>query len=101
LLCNDPASSAIYTLSLHDALPICGAIPVLGYVAGRLILGAALSGLGALVIAFVFSAAFLFLIGSARSFFTGKGGVRSGVEMLVVGTVVAVITYAVGVLFRA
>ena len=78
-----------------------GAIPVLGYVAGRLILGAALSGLGALVIAFVFSAAFLFLIGSARSFFTGKGGVRSGVEMLVVGTVVAVITYAVGVLFRA
>jgi VIT1/CCC1 family predicted Fe2+/Mn2+ transporter len=77
-----------------------GAIPVLGYLAGRLFLGAA-PGFGALAIAFFFSAAFLFLIGSARSFFTGKGGVRSGLEMLAVGTVVAVITYAVGVLFRA
>jgi VIT1/CCC1 family predicted Fe2+/Mn2+ transporter len=44
---------------------------------------------------------FLFLIGSARSFFTGKGGLRSGLEMLAVGTVVAAITYGVGVLFRA
>jgi VIT1/CCC1 family predicted Fe2+/Mn2+ transporter len=77
-----------------------GAIPVLGYLAGRLVLGVA-AGFGALAIAFAFSAAFLFLIGSARSFFTGKGGVRSGLEMLAVGTVVAGITYAVGVLFRA
>jgi VIT1/CCC1 family predicted Fe2+/Mn2+ transporter/rubrerythrin len=77
-----------------------GAIPVLGYLVGRLVLGAA-PGFGALAIAFVLSAAFLFLIGSARSFFTGKGGVRSGLEMLAVGTVVAAITYAVGVLFRA
>jgi VIT1/CCC1 family predicted Fe2+/Mn2+ transporter/rubrerythrin len=78
-----------------------GAIPVIGYLAGRWFLGATFSGLGALVIAFVLSAAFLFLIGSARSFFTGKGGVRSGLEMLAVGTVVAAITYGVGVLFRA
>jgi VIT1/CCC1 family predicted Fe2+/Mn2+ transporter len=77
-----------------------GAIPVLGYLVGRLSVGAA-PGFGALAIAFAFSAAFLFLIGSARSFFTGKGGVRSGLEMLAVGTVVAGITYAVGVLFRA
>jgi VIT1/CCC1 family predicted Fe2+/Mn2+ transporter len=78
-----------------------GAIPVIGYLAGRWILGASLSGLGALVIAFALSAAFLFLIGSARSFFTGKGGIRSGLEMFAVGTVVAAITYGVGVLFRA
>lgn len=77
-----------------------GAIPVLGYLAGRWILGAALSGLGALIITFALSAAFLFLIGSARSFFTGKGGVRSGLEMLAVGTAVAALTYVVGVLFR-
>jgi vacuolar iron transporter family protein len=77
-----------------------GAIPVLGYLLGRLALGAA-PGFGALAIAFALSAAFLFLIGSARSFFTGKGGVRSGLEMLAVGSVVAAITYAVGVLFRA
>lgn len=80
---------------------IGGAIPVIGYLGGRWIVGGDFSGLAALVIAFVFCAAFLFLIGSARSFFTGKGGVRSGLEMLAVGTVVAAITYVVGVLFRA
>ncbi len=80
---------------------IGGAFPVIGYLGGRWIVGPRASGLAALVIAFLFCAAFLFLIGSARSFFTGKGGVRSGLEMLAVGTVVAAITYAVGVLFRA
>jgi VIT1/CCC1 family predicted Fe2+/Mn2+ transporter len=80
---------------------IGGAIPVLGYLGGRWIVGTTSSGFEALAIAFVFCAAFLFLIGSARSFFTGKGGVRSGLEMLAVGTVVASVTYAVGVLFRA
>lgn len=78
-----------------------GAIPVIGYLAGRLLLGAAASGLGALGIAFAVCAAFLFLIGSARSFFTGKGGVRSGLEMLAVGSIVAAVTYGVGVLFRS
>jgi vacuolar iron transporter family protein len=77
-----------------------GAIPVIGYLLGRLLTGSSLSGLGSLAIAAIFSGAFLFLIGSARSFFTGKGGVRSGLEMLAVGSVVAAITYGVGVLFR-
>jgi VIT1/CCC1 family predicted Fe2+/Mn2+ transporter/rubrerythrin len=80
---------------------IGGAIPVAGYLLGRLLLGAVINGFGALVIAFVVSAAFLFGIGSARSFFTGKGGVRSGVEMLAVGSLVAALTYLVGLLFRA
>ena len=78
-----------------------GVIPVVGYLGGRALVGATFSGFAALSIAFVVCAAFLFLIGSARSFFTGKGGVRSGVEMLTVGTAVAAITYLVGVLFRA
>jgi len=78
-----------------------GAIPVIGYILGRLVVGSSLSGLGSLAIAFIFCGVFLFLIGSARSFFTGKGGVRSGLEMLGVGTVVAALTYGVGVLFRA
>jgi VIT1/CCC1 family predicted Fe2+/Mn2+ transporter/demethoxyubiquinone hydroxylase (CLK1/Coq7/Cat5 family) len=80
---------------------IGGAIPVIGYLIGRVALGSSLSGFGSLALAFVFCAAFLFLIGAARSFFTGKNGVRSGLEMLFVGTVVAAITYGVGVLFRA
>jgi vacuolar iron transporter family protein len=78
-----------------------GVIPVVGYLGGRALVGATFSGLAALSIAFVLCAVFLFLIGSARSFFTGKAGVRSGVEMLAVGTAVAALTYVVGVLFRA
>jgi VIT1/CCC1 family predicted Fe2+/Mn2+ transporter/rubrerythrin len=80
---------------------IGGAIPVAGYLLGRLLLGATFNGLAVLVVTFVVSAAFLFTIGSARSFFTGKGGVRSGLEMLAVGSVVAALTYGVGLLFRA
>jgi len=78
-----------------------GAIPVAGYLFGRFLVGPAMSGIGSLAIAFLICGVFLFLIGSARSFFTGKGGVRSGLEMLGVGTVVAALTYGVGVLFRA
>ena len=78
-----------------------GVIPVVGYLGGRALVGATFSGFAALTITFVLCAVFLFLMGSARSFFTGKGGVRSGVEMLTVGTAVAAITYGVGVLFRA
>jgi VIT1/CCC1 family predicted Fe2+/Mn2+ transporter/rubrerythrin len=79
---------------------IGGAIPVGGYLVGRLLLGSILNGFGALVIAFVVSAGFLFGIGAARSFFTGKGAIRSGLEMLAVGSVVAALTYGVGLLFR-
>jgi VIT1/CCC1 family predicted Fe2+/Mn2+ transporter len=78
-----------------------GVIPVAGYLLGRLLLGSSVNGFAALVIAFVVSAGFLFGIGSARSFFTGKGGVRSGLEMLAVGSAVAALTYGVGLLFRA
>jgi len=80
---------------------IGGAIPVAGYLLGRLLLGAVVNGFAALAIAFVVSAFFLFAIGSARSFFTGKGGIKSGLEMLAVGSVVAALTYGVGLLFRA
>src|SRR5438105_12992592 len=31
---NDPATPAIYTLSLHDALPICHHLPSCGYTLG-------------------------------------------------------------------
>ncbi len=80
---------------------IGGAIPVLGYLLGRLVLGAVVNGFAALAIAFVVSAVFLFGIGSARSLVTGKGVVKSGLEMLAVGSVVAALTYGVGLLFRA
>lgn len=80
---------------------IGGVIPVLGYLLGRSLIGAADNGFAALVIAYVVSAALLFGIGAARSLVTGKGGVKSGLEMLAVGSVVAALTYGVGLLFRA
>jgi len=80
---------------------IGGVIPVLGYLLGRALIGAAANGFAALVIAFIVSAAFLFGIGSARSLVTGKGAVKSGLEMLAVGSAVAALTYGVGLLFRA
>lgn len=80
---------------------IGGAIPVAGFLLGRFLLGGAMNGFAALAVTFVLCAAFLFVIGAARSFFTGKNGVRSGLEMLMVGSVVAALAYGIGVLFRA
>ena len=80
---------------------IGGVIPVAGYLLGRLLLGSAVNGFAALVIAHPLVLGVLALAGSARTFFTGKGGVRSGLEMLAVGSVVAALTYGVGLLFRA
>jgi vacuolar iron transporter family protein len=79
---------------------IGGAIPVAGFLLGRFLLGAAINGFAALAVTFLLCAGFLFVIGAARSFFTGKNGVRSGLEMLMVGSVVAALTYGIGVLFR-
>ena len=80
---------------------IGGVIPVVGYLLGRFLLGTVVNGFASLVIAYVFSAAFLFGIGAARSLVTGKGAVKSGLEMLAVGSAVAALTYGVGLLFRA
>ena len=75
-----------------------GLIPVLGYVLGRAVAGS--QPVLALLITAMICVACLFLMGSARSFFTGKNAFRSGIEMTVVGSVVALVTYAVGYGFR-
>jgi vacuolar iron transporter family protein len=75
-----------------------GLIPVLGYLFGRAVAGP--RPLLALVITAVICVSCLFLVGSARSFLTGKNATRSGLEMTLVGSVVAVITYGVGYVFR-
>ena len=46
----------------------------------------------ALIITAVLCISCLFLVGAARSFFTGKNATRSGFEMTLVGSVVAVIS---------
>jgi VIT1/CCC1 family predicted Fe2+/Mn2+ transporter len=54
------------------------------------------SGTTAVVIAFVLSMLSHFLVGAARSIFTGRGVFRSGLDMFVVGLGVAVVGYFVG-----
>jgi VIT1/CCC1 family predicted Fe2+/Mn2+ transporter len=53
-------------------------------------------GTTAVVIAFVLSMASHFLVGAARSIFTGRGVFRSGLDMFVVGLGVALVGYFVG-----
>jgi VIT1/CCC1 family predicted Fe2+/Mn2+ transporter len=55
-----------------------------------------LEGRGAIVLAFVVAMAAHFLVGAARSVFTGRGLIRSGFDMFVVGLGVAVVGYVAG-----
>ena len=53
-------------------------------------------GLTAIVVAFTIAMLSHFLVGAARSVFTGRGVFRSGLDMFVVGLGVAVVGYFVG-----
>jgi VIT1/CCC1 family predicted Fe2+/Mn2+ transporter len=55
-----------------------------------------LDGRAAIVVAFVVAMLSHFLVGAARSVFTGRGVFRSGFDMFVVGLGVAVVGYFVG-----
>ena len=55
-----------------------------------------LSGRAAVGVAFVIAMGSHFAVGSARSFFTGRGIFRSGIDMFVVGLGVAAVGYVVG-----
>jgi VIT1/CCC1 family predicted Fe2+/Mn2+ transporter len=54
------------------------------------------SGTTAVVVSFVFAMASHWLVGAARSVFTGRGVFRSGLDMFVVGLGVAAVGYFVG-----
>lgn len=56
----------------------------------------ALSGRAAIWTAFTLAMLSHFAVGAARSFFTGRGIIRSGIDMFVVGMGVAVVGYVVG-----
>ena len=55
-----------------------------------------MEGSNAIVASFVFSMLSHFLVGAARSVFTGRSVFRSGFDMFVVGLGVAVVGYYVG-----
>lgn len=56
-----------------------------------------LSGRAAVWVAFSIAMLCHFAVGAARSFFTGRGVIRSGIDMFVVGLGVAAVGYVVGV----
>ena len=55
-----------------------------------------LTGTAAIAMSFILSMASHFLVGAARSVFTGRGLLRSGLDMFVVGLGVALVGYFVG-----
>ena len=55
-----------------------------------------LEGMPAIWVSFIISMLSHFLVGAARSVFTGRGIIRSGMDMFVVGLGVAVVGYFVG-----
>jgi VIT1/CCC1 family predicted Fe2+/Mn2+ transporter len=55
-----------------------------------------LEGRTAILVAFITAMLSHFGVGAARSFFTGRGVFRSGVDMFVVGVGVAGVGYLVG-----
>ena len=54
----------------------------------------------AVVISFVISLIAHFLVGAAKSIVTVRSWWKSGMEMMIVGVIVAVVTYGLGVLFH-
>jgi predicted membrane protein (TIGR00267 family) len=55
-----------------------------------------LEGRAAILTAFILAMLSHFAVGAARSFFTGRGVIRSGIDMFVVGLGVAAVGYVVG-----
>ena len=55
-----------------------------------------LQGRAAIWLAFVIAMVSHFAVGAARSFFTGRGVLRSGIDMFVIGMGVAAVCYLVG-----
>jgi VIT1/CCC1 family predicted Fe2+/Mn2+ transporter len=88
----------------EDALRHASATIVAFVVAGLVPLAAYLLPLpsdSSFVTAIALTAATLFSVGAARSFFTGLSPFRSGVEMLLVGALAAIAAYLIGAIASA
>src|SRR5919199_1596571 len=86
---GDPAMSPLREGWVTGAATAVGAlIPVFPFFVG--------AGATAIALSFALSMLSHFLVGGARSIFTGRGVFRSGLDMFVVGLGVAVVGYFVG-----
>lgn len=57
-------------------------------------------GMTAVILSFLISLLAHFLVGAAKSWITARSWWKSGLEMMIVGVIVAVVTYGLGVLFQ-
>jgi VIT1/CCC1 family predicted Fe2+/Mn2+ transporter len=73
---------------------VAGVVPLIAYVAP-------LADGMQFATAVVLTLSTLFAVGAARAFVTGLGWIRSGLEMLCVGALAAVVAYAIGALASA
>jgi VIT1/CCC1 family predicted Fe2+/Mn2+ transporter len=83
--------AARHGLATFVSFLVVGAVPLIGYLLPY-------SQERRFPIAILFTLCTLFAIGAARVFFTRRNWWRSGLEMLVVGVVAAVVAYGVGAL---
>ena len=89
-----PLSSALATFV---SFIVFGALPLMVYFVG---LGFPAVRAAAFPVACILTAIALFGLGSAKQLVTARSGIRSGLETLVVGSLAAVVAYAVGYLLR-
>ena len=73
------------------AFVLAGVVPLVAYLLP-------LDGQGRFAAAMALTAAALFFVGAARSLVTGLSAFRSGLEMLVVGSLAAAVAYLIGAL---
>ncbi len=77
------------------AFVVAGTIPLLSYLLGLVI---SVSAAASFPLAMVLSALALFGLGTAKVWITGRNPWRSGLEMLMVGGLAAIVAYAIGTL---
>jgi len=89
-----PLRAALATFS---AFLLAGAIPLLVYLLGLFV---PIAPSAAFIVSLVMSGAALFILGSAKVVVTHRNPLRSGLEMLIVGSLAAAVAYAVGILLK-
>lgn len=86
-----PRAGALYIFAAFVAV---GVVPLLPYILGG-------SGPRAFRLTALLTLATIFAVGAARTAVTGRNWLRSGLEMLAIGSGAAVVAYAVGYLLRS
>jgi vacuolar iron transporter family protein len=90
-----PLRSALITFS---AFVLAGAIPLLVYLVGLVV---PIAPATAFTVSLAMSGVTLFILGSAKVVVTHRSPLRSGLEMLAVGSLAAFVAYIVGVVLKS